>query len=94
MATLTYRVDGSSKFGEDSKYGSFPSIGLGYKIFENQSGDINDLKVRVNYGITGNQEFAANSAISIASYSNTALAIVNNANPDLEWENHFLWSRS
>lgn len=86
LATLTYRVDGSSKFGEDSKYGSFPSIGLGYKIFENESGDINDLKVRVNYGITGNQEFAAYSAISIASYSNTALAIVNNANPDLEWE--------
>lgn len=86
LATLTYRIDGSSKFGEDSKYGSFPSIGLGYKIFENESGDINDLKVRVNYGITGNQEFAPNSAISVAAYNNTALALVNNANPDLEWE--------
>ncbi|HBO57517.1 MAG TPA: SusC/RagA family TonB-linked outer membrane protein, partial [Opitutae bacterium] len=29
LATLTYRVDGSSKFGEDNKYGSFPAVGLG-----------------------------------------------------------------
>lgn len=86
LATLTYRVDGSSKFGEDAKYGSFPSIGLGYKVFENAEGSINDLKIRVNYGKTGNQEFAPNSAISVASYSNTALSLVNNANPDLEWE--------
>ena len=86
LATLTYRVDGSSKFGEDSKYGSFPSIGVGYKVFENAEGSINDLKVRANYGKTGNQEFSPNSAISVASYNNTALSLVNNANPNLEWE--------
>ncbi len=86
LATLTYRIDGSSKFGEDSKYGSFPSIGLGYKIFDNASGNINDLKIRANFGITGNQEFEANSAISKARFNNTSLSISNNANPDLEWE--------
>ena len=86
LATLTYRVDGSSKFGKDNKYGSFPSIGLGYKIFDNQEGNVNDLKIRANYGITGNQEFQANSAISKARFNNTSLSISNNANPDLKWE--------
>ena len=86
LATLTYRVDGSSKFGKDNKYGSFPSVGLGYKIFDNQEGNVNDLKIRVNYGITGNQEFQANSAISKARFNNTSLSISNNANPDLKWE--------
>ena len=86
LATLTYRVDGSSKFGKDSKYGSFPSIGLGYKIFDDQEGNVNDIKLRVNYGVTGNQEFEANSAISKARFDNTSLSISNNANPNLEWE--------
>ena len=53
LATLTYRVDGSSKFGEDNKYGSFPAVGLGYKLFENESGLINNLKVRGSWGVTG-----------------------------------------
>ena len=86
LATLTYRVDGSSKFGDNNKYGSFPSIGLGYKFFENATGSVNDFKVRANYGITGNQEFGANSAISKARFNNTSLSISNNANPALEWE--------
>ena len=86
LATLTYRIDGSSKLGEGNKYGSFPSAGLGYKVFENEEGLINNLKVRGNWGITGNQEFAANSAISKSQYNNTSINTVTNANPNLEWE--------
>ncbi len=86
LATLTYRVDGSSKFGEDNKYGSFPAVGLGYKLFENESGLINNLKVRGSWGVTGNQEFAVNSAISKSRYSNASISVVTNANPNLEWE--------
>ena len=86
LATLTYRVDGSSKFGEGNKYGAFPSAGLGYKVFENKEGDFNTLKIRTNWGITGNQEFSANSAISKSQYNNTSINIVTNANPNLEWE--------
>ena len=86
LATLTYRVDGSSKFGEDNKYGNFPSIGLGYKLFEDHSGFINNLKIRGNWGITGNQEFEANSAIAKSNFNNGSISTVTNANPNLEWE--------
>ena len=86
LATLTYRIDGSSKFGEDNKYGSFPAVGLGYKLFENENGLINNLKVRGSWGVTGNQEFAVNSAISKSRYSNASISVVTNANPNLEWE--------
>jgi iron complex outermembrane receptor protein len=86
LATLTYRLDGSSKFGEGNKYGSFPSAGLGYKIIEDQSGLLNNLKLRGNWGITGNQEFAVNSAISKSRYFGGSIATVTNANPNLEWE--------
>jgi len=86
LATLTYRLDGSSKFGEDNKYGSFPAVGLGYKFIENQAGSINNLKLRGSWGVTGNQEFAVNSAISKSRYDNGSVEVVTNANPDLEWE--------
>ena len=86
LATLTYRLDGSSKFGEENKYGSFPAVGLGYKFIENEAGSINNLKIRGSWGITGNQEFAVNSAISKSRYSNGSVSVVTNANPDLEWE--------
>jgi len=87
LATATYRNDGSSKLGEGNKRGSFPSLGLGYKVFENEAGIVNDLKVRANWGITGNQEFAVNSALSVAAFGNGAGPnTTNNANPDLKWE--------
>ena len=86
LATLTYRLDGSSRFGENNKYGSFPAIGLGYKLFENKDGLINNLKVRGSWGVTGNQEFTVNSAISKSRYDNASISTVTNANPNLEWE--------
>ena len=86
LATLTYRNDGSSKFGSENKRGSFPSFGLGYKILTNESGNLNDLKVRGNWGITGNQEFPVNSAIAVAENRNGSPETINNASPDLKWE--------
>lgn len=86
LATLTYRIDGSSKFGKNKKYGNFPAIGLGYKIFENNDGLVNNLKLRGSWGITGNSEFAVNSAIAKSRYNNASISTVTNANPDLEWE--------
>jgi iron complex outermembrane receptor protein len=35
-----------------------PAVGLGYKLLEDKEGLVNNLKLRANYGITGNQEFA------------------------------------
>jgi TonB-dependent starch-binding outer membrane protein SusC len=58
LASLSYRRDGSSIFGKDNKYGSFPSASLGWAInkesFLNQSKIVNNLKLRASYGFTGN----------------------------------------
>ena len=58
-ATATVRRDGSSRFGEGNKYGTFPSGSLAWRISNEgffKSKAINDLKMRLGYGITGNQE--------------------------------------
>jgi TonB-linked SusC/RagA family outer membrane protein len=60
LATATLRSDGSSKFGENHKYGYFPSVALAYKLgnlpLMQKTTVINDLKIRAGYGVTGNQE--------------------------------------
>lgn len=86
LATLTYRIDGSSRFGTGNKYGAFPSVGLGYKLIEGASGAFNNVKLRLNWGITGNQEFKVNSAVAKANYENATPKVVTNANPNLVWE--------
>lgn len=84
---LTVRRDGSSKAGAGKKYGTFPSVGLGYKLVEAKEGLLNDLKLRVNVGKTGNTEFPRNSSVGVIQYNGPdAFSIVNNANPDLTWE--------
>ncbi len=60
LVTGTIRADGSSKFGKNYKYGYFPSGAVAYKLtdlgFVKKLKVINELKARVGYGITGNQE--------------------------------------
>jgi TonB-linked SusC/RagA family outer membrane protein len=59
MATLHFRADGSSKFGENNKYGYFPSVSLGWNASDEdfmQNSPFKDLKVRASWGKTGNQE--------------------------------------
>ena len=59
MITGTIRADGSSKFGENNKYGTFPSFAAGWRIsdesFMNWSA-LSNLKLRGGWGKTGNQE--------------------------------------
>lgn len=58
-ATATVRRDGSSRFGSGNKYGTFPSGSLAWRISNEEffkSKSIDDLKLRLGYGITGNQE--------------------------------------
>lgn len=58
-ATATVRRDGSSRFGAGNKYGTFPSASLAWRISNEdffKSKSVNDLKLRLGYGITGNQE--------------------------------------
>lgn len=57
--TATVRRDGSSRFGEGNKYGTFPSGSLAWRISNEgffKSKAVNDLKLRLGYGVTGNQE--------------------------------------
>ncbi len=65
MITATFRADGSSRFAPNNRWGYFPSVALGWKIKESFMKDVNwlnDLKLRLGYGITGQQEGIADYA--------------------------------
>lgn len=100
--TATLRQDGSSKFGNNNKWGLFPSIGAGWTIsneeFFGQPSGLNYLKLRVGWGQTGNSE-GINPYNSIMLYGQSGTyydgtlgdflpgyAITQNANPNLKWE--------
>ena len=60
MITATVRADGSSRFAPENRWGVFPSVALGWKIkeesFLRDVNWLNDLKLRLGYGITGQQD--------------------------------------
>jgi TonB-dependent starch-binding outer membrane protein SusC len=59
LLTVNFRADGSSKFGENNKYGFFPSFSAGWRISEEnfmRNSFFDNLKLRAGWGITGNQE--------------------------------------
>jgi len=64
LLTATVRRDGSSKFAPGLRYGTFPSLALGWKIneesFLKNSTVISTLKLRAEYGVTGNQDGIGN----------------------------------
>lgn len=75
LFTATFRADGSSKFGDNNKYGYFPSFALGWNISKEAfmaNSPFNNLKLRTSWGQTGNQEIP--SKITKASYSEDRLA--------------------
>ena len=98
LFTVTGRYDGSSKFGEGNKWGFFPSGAVGWRIIEEdfmQEQDVfSNLKLRVSYGVAGNQEIGTYS--SLASLATTTYNFLGQqrtgfipesvANPDLKWE--------
>ncbi|MCG8308805.1 MAG: TonB-dependent receptor, partial [Cytophagales bacterium] len=98
LATITARADGSSRFGENNKYGYFPSLGLGWIIsnegFMKDASSIDQLKLRASYGITGNTEIGTYRSLAtvgsgtvLINGERAASSQVNRlANPELEWE--------
>ena len=63
MASLTIRRDGSSRFGSNNQYGTFPSVSVGWRITQENfmkktSSWLDDLKLRYSWGQTGNQEIS------------------------------------
>ncbi len=97
--TLTGRVDGSTKFGANNKYAFFPSIAVSWRLIEeNFIKNINafsNLKLRVSYGNSGNQNIGQNSlsfynsswaGYVFGSTLHTGTYLSQIENPDLKWE--------
>ena len=77
LFTFTVRRDGSSVFGSDNKYGTFPSIALGWNIanekFMEKADWLNNLKLRLSYGKAGNEAIGVYE--TLAKMSNAALTM-------------------
>jgi TonB-linked SusC/RagA family outer membrane protein len=100
LFTASIRKDGASVFGANNKWGYFPSASVAWQItkesFMSQQTLFNELKLRVGYGVTGNQQgLSPQSSMSLVSGSGatyfggsqiTNFNISQNANPDLKWE--------
>lgn len=99
LASLRY--EGSSKFGDNHKWGAFPSVSLGWNIMnesfmKSTKSWLNNLKLRAGWGITG--VIPGSSYLSLLRYSynggnyyrngkwNKGLKAASNPNPDLKWE--------
>lgn len=105
LLTASLRHEGSSKFGKNHKWGNFPAVSAGWRISEEKFMQgitwINDLKIRGDYGETGNQDFG--SYMSLATMSGAGYVYyqgkwiqvwgpAKNVNPDLKWEKAKNWN--
>ncbi len=91
LFTATIRSDGSTKFGDNFRYGIFPSFAARWNLHNESflAGNkvINQLALRLGWGITGNQEFPSGAARERYAYTaGGGAALLNAANPDLQWE--------
>jgi len=92
LVTGTFRADGSTKFGENNKYGYFPSVGVAWNIskedFMANNSVISNLKLRLGWGQTGNQEFPSGASLSrfVVRGGGGGFIQTNFGNKDLKWE--------
>ncbi|MFD0792357.1 SusC/RagA family TonB-linked outer membrane protein [Mucilaginibacter litoreus] len=90
LFTVTVRRDGSSKFGANNKYATFPAASFKWKIMNESfapKGIFSDLSLRLNWGKTGNQEFPAYASIAVQQLQyNNSTVIINPPSPNLRWE--------
>jgi outer membrane receptor protein involved in Fe transport len=94
LLTASVRTDGSSRFGANRRYGTFPAASVGWIISEegflNQSPFLSFLKTRVSYGLTGNAEignFLSRGLYNAIFYANQAgIAPSSLPSPNLTWE--------
>ena len=102
LFTATIRGDGATQFGENNKWGYFPSASAAWRLsqenFLQDSKLISDLKLRVSYGLTGNNNIAPYTSLARVgssntySYDGTSTSTglgpdgVYAPNPDLKWE--------
>ena len=101
LITLTARADASSVFGKDNKWGYFPSAAIGWNVteesfMENVRNTISQLKLRVSYGVVGNQAIQPYQSLALLNTGSpypvngtdlsTGVALGGIANSDLKWE--------
>ena len=100
FASASFRREGSTKFGTNTKWGSFPSASIAWELantpgVKDALSMFQSLKPRISYGVTGRSDFGAYQ--SIATYSGYSAYLIDgqwingyapslNANPDLAWE--------
>ncbi|MCL7988060.1 SusC/RagA family TonB-linked outer membrane protein [Sphingobacterium sp. lm-10] len=97
LLTATVRRDGSTKFGENNRYGNFPSFSGAWSIknesFMQDVDWLTELRLRVGWGRTGNQEFPAGASINRYGFENDNVIVpVNNGNPNLRWQSDEQWN--
>ena len=105
LLTASLRHEGSSKFGANHKWGNFPAFSAGWRISEESFMKgltwLNDLKIRGDFGVTGNQNF--DSYLSLNTMTGFGYYFYNgkyfqvwgpskNVNPDLKWEKGKNWN--
>ncbi len=95
LLTATLRRDGSSKFADGHRWGWFPSAAFAWRIsnekfFEPLTETVSNLKLRLGWGTTGNQNVSDWAYMAmLANYPTTwgtGVLNANNANPELKWE--------
>lgn len=90
LLTATVRRDGSTKFGSNNQYATFPSLALAWNVHEESflksSNNINQLKVRLGWGKTGNQEFPSGASLNRLTFGAQSISQANYGNSDLKWE--------
>lgn len=110
LITATLRDDGTSRFAKNHRWGLFPSVALGWRVkeeaFLKDVDAVSDLKLRLGYGITGQQDLQQGDYPYMPTYfagqdgayyqfgtdKQIAISRPNGFNPDLKWEETTTWN--
>jgi TonB-linked SusC/RagA family outer membrane protein len=106
LISASVRRDGSSKFAKDNRFGSFPSVSIGWNAAEEKflkkTDWIDQLKLRAGFGVLGNQEISDYQYTSVVTtginYPDGNGGLIqgafpkNFANPDIKWEETQMWN--
>ncbi|SNT34468.1 iron complex outermembrane recepter protein [Ekhidna lutea] len=102
LITATLRRDGSTRFGERNRWGLFPSVAVGWRVIDEPFASglenvMSNLKLRLSYGITGNEEIGDYLYVNLYQQSDDRSAYIfgqdtvntfrpNSVDPDIKWE--------
>ncbi|TDQ08652.1 TonB-dependent receptor [Pedobacter metabolipauper] len=99
FASATIRTDGSSRFGDNKRWGIFPSLSVGWMLSNEEFFDvswINFLKLRSSFGLSGNNEISNYGSIGLLSYSDYIIGgnLVSGISPATLSNKNLSWERS